>query len=84
MNDDLKYKPQPMRREEYDALLTLIDYNRADELAHWQSVGQPTDGHVWNSIQLLNGYTSRCMVEKKPTNGTKQSAFAKENKDADN
>ena len=82
MNDDMKYKPQPMRREEYDALLTLIDYNRADELAHWQSVGQPTDGHVWNSIQVLNSYTGRCMVEKKPTNGTKQSAFAKEKTDA--
>lgn len=76
--DDMKYKPQPMRNEEYEALKTLIEYNSADEAAHWRSVGQPQDGHIFNSIQVLNSYTARCMVERKPTNGTKQSAFTKD------
>ena len=59
-----KYKPSPMRKEEFEALQTLVLYNWVDELQHWKENGEPTEGHVYSSLQLLQGYVTRCSSEQ--------------------
>jgi hypothetical protein len=57
-----KYKPKPMTKTEFEALDILLTYNEVDEKAHWESVGKPPAGHIWNSVSKLLDYKRKCMV----------------------
>lgn len=56
----MKYKPRGMTKTEMKALRLLIEYNYADELKHWQEIGSPNEGHIYNSIDILREYTYKC------------------------
>ena len=60
----IKYKPAPMRKEEFEALQTLVLYNWGDELQHWKENGEPEEGHVYGSLHLLQDYVNRCSGEQ--------------------
>ena len=57
-----KYKAKPMTKTEFEALDILLTYNEIDEKAHWESVGKPPAGHIWNSVSKLLDYQRKCMV----------------------
>ena len=40
----------------------LLTYNEVDEKVHWESVGKPPAGHIWNSVSKLLDYKRKCMV----------------------
>ena len=60
----IKYKPAAMRKEEFEALQTLVLYNWGDELQHWKDNGEPEEGHVYCSLHLLQDYVNRCSGEQ--------------------
>jgi len=63
----MRYKPKPMTKAEINALKLLIEYNYADELEHWLNQGKPSEGHVYNSIDILREYMYKCFpVELDP------------------
>ena len=57
-----KYKPKPMTKGQMEALSMLLAYNEVDERKHWQEMGQPSEGHIYNSIVKLNDYKRQCHV----------------------
>ena len=57
-----KYKPKPMTKAEFEALDTVLMYNEIDERNHWENVGKPLTGHIWNSVEILLDYKRKCMV----------------------
>lgn len=67
----IKYKPMPMRKDEYEALKITVEYNWPQEVKHWNMIGQPTEGHIYNSLDVLRGYLKKCevLVEERGTDG---------------
>lgn len=57
-----KYKPKPMTKGQYEALEMVLSYMENDERNHWESVGKPPAGHIYNYIQRLEDYKYQCMV----------------------
>lgn len=66
----LKYKPKPLTKAEAEALMTLLDYVRADEQAHFERYGSPPyreggyDNHIFHHITTLDKYVSKVHVEE--------------------
>jgi len=55
----MKYKPMPMKRGEYESLVKLLEYSRADELRHYNDTTHH-EGHIYNDIVTLDGYIDKC------------------------
>lgn len=56
----IKYKPKPMTKAEFAALKALVDYNKNDEFMHWEKVGKPSTGHIYNSVSELLNFINKC------------------------
>ena len=61
----MKYKPMPMKVGEYEALVKLLDYSKADEYDHWYTLTDKTN-HVYNDILTLEGYVDKCKHKEVP------------------
>ena len=55
-----KYKPKPMTKGQFASLKMLTAYNYEDEKAHWESVGKPSENHIFLDIQRLQDYEFNC------------------------
>lgn len=55
-----KYKPKPMRKDEFEALKDVRDYILATEYNHWNEVGRPTDNHIYVLGKAMDDYINRC------------------------
>jgi len=56
----IRYKPKPMTKAEFAALKVLVDYNKNDEFMHWEKVGKPSTGHIYNSVSELLNFINKC------------------------